>query len=72
MRKKLNLGTIKVQSFVTSLKNEEKTKIKGGLSLGSMCCPDDQTGPPACGLGGTLLEDTCGCESHHCISLPGC
>ena len=31
MSKNLNLKDLKVQSFVTSLKEEEKAEVKGGL-----------------------------------------
>lgn len=32
MPRKLNLSSIKVRSFVTSLEKEEKSKVKGGNS----------------------------------------
>lgn len=38
MAKKLDLKDLKVQSFVTSLKDEEKVAIKGGLPNTCITC----------------------------------
>ncbi len=36
-KKKLNLEEIKIQSFVTSLKDDEKNEIKGGFTVLIIC-----------------------------------
>lgn len=66
MPKKLKLSDLKVQSFVTSLENDEKNKVKGGLTSPN-CETDDTctcntycgTCPTACGS----MCNTCSCQT---------
>ena len=62
-QKKLNLGTIKIESFVTSLQTHEKNKIKGGVSMGTICCPDEKTAGQGCPTneGETCITSPCWC-----------
>lgn len=48
-KKKLHLEAIKVKSYVTSLENDEKNKVKGGWMF--------PTEPPICTLG---ITNACG------------
>lgn len=46
-KKKFNLEEIKIQSFVTSLNDDEKKGIKGGFTIWVLCPgPPDQSDFP--------------------------
>lgn len=55
MPKKLKLSDLKVQSFVTSLENDEKKKVQGGATLPISNCAED-----------TCLE----CETNYSCDCP--
>ncbi len=38
MSKNLNLNDLKIQSFVTSLDNDEKARVKGGYKYTCLTC----------------------------------
>ena len=44
-KKKLKLKELKVQSFLTDLKKEEKRTVMGGMTVGDIC----GSGAPVCG-----------------------
>ncbi len=74
---KLNLKGLKVQSFVTSLKDEEKTKIRGGDVLTNSClqCTETCQGCNTYTDCPTCPEGTCvSCETfspcHTCETCP--
>lgn len=62
---KLDLGGLKVQSFVTSLENGDEKKIKGGATL--VTC---ETCEPECPSGGTCLT-ACG-TCNTCVTCNTC
>ena len=62
-KKKLNLEVVRVQSFVTSLENDQKNRIKGGQSMDTVCCPDYKTEGPCPGY--TEGDVTCLCWTNY-------
>ncbi|MCU0286210.1 MAG: pinensin family lanthipeptide [Acidobacteria bacterium] len=52
MPRKLNLSSLKVQSFVTSLNEEEKKKVKGGTYsiVETLCATCDTCPAQTCGI----------------------
>jgi hypothetical protein len=54
---KLNLKDLKVQSFMTSLNNEYKTRVKGGMTDTCMTCPHTQC--ETCTTCNVSLCETC-------------
>jgi hypothetical protein len=65
---KLNLKDLKIQSFVTSLENGDKTKIKAG-GTGDTACEPCQTDPPVTCTCLTCITcitcNTCGCVTNN-------
>ena len=60
---KLNLSDLKVQSFVTSMKNRKQRALKGGATVQILDC--------TVGVGCECPSDGCGggsaqCGSHNC------
>ena len=69
---KLALKGLKVQSFVTSLEDGAKTKIKGGATEAFTCPPEDCT--YSCNsCAATCPGATCGAScGGTCVSCPTC
>ena len=71
---KLDLKGLKVQSFVTSLEDGDKTKIKGGVS-NTMNCPDcteDCESVTFCGTCGTYCTCIGTCGGATCDTCDSC
>lgn len=74
MPKKLKLSDLKIQSFVTSLENGEKKKVKGGGTILLTNCAEDtclecETTPSCvCDTYFSCISDcgTCTCEDTVC------
>ncbi len=63
---RLKLEDLKVQSFVTSLNDDEKMKLKGGLENTAGC--SNECGGGGGGGGGGTQTYGCGCSDTWCCT----
>lgn len=75
MPKKLNLSPINVESFVTSLDDDEKKQVNGGVYTKPVgaCQPDTRFGcsvDPQCPT--ISCYETCGCTEETCDTCNDC
>ena len=71
-KKKLNMSSLKVESFVTSMGQTKRSGVRGGLGSGAGCIP--VTSPsPACGAPtGTFCEEYSLNGAPHCVESQTC